>query len=54
MGKISLGSARVLKNYLNLIEMSSDFHFTVASWLLRNVHVKPISTLSAPDAGDDA
>ena len=27
--------------------MSSDFNFTVASWFLGNVHVKPISTHSA-------
>ena len=47
MGKISLGSARVLKKHLTLIEMSSDFNFTVASWFLGNVHVKPISTHSA-------
>ena len=26
--------------------MSSDFNFTVASWFLGNVHVKPISTHS--------
>ena len=24
--------------------MSADFNFAVASWFLRNVHVKPIST----------
>ena len=30
------------------MEMSSDFNFTVASWFLGNVHVKPISTHSAP------
>ena len=55
MGHISLGLVRVLKNYQNLIEMSSDFNFAVASWFLRNVHVKPISTHSAgvPQASAD-
>ena len=28
--------------------MSSDFNFTVASWFLGKVHIKPISTHSAP------
>ena len=28
--------------------MSSDSNFTMASWFLGNVHVKPISTHSAP------
>ena len=31
-----------------MIEISSDFNFTLASWFLGNVHVKPISTHSAP------
>ena len=30
------------------MEISSDFNFTLASWFLGNVHVKPISTHSAP------
>ena len=36
--------------------MSSDSNFTVASWFLGNVHVKPISTHSAsapPGPGSD-
>ena len=32
--------------------MSSYFDFTVASWFLGNVHIKPISTRSAPAACD--
>ena len=34
--------------YPILIEMGSDFNFTVASWFLGNVLLKPISTHSAP------
>ena len=30
------------------MEMSSDFNFTMTSWFLGNVHVKTISTHSAP------
>ena len=51
MEKISLGLARVLINYQNLIEMSSDFNFTVASWFPGNVHIKPISTPSGGGGG---
>ena len=32
--------------------MSSDFNFTVASWYLGNVHVKPISTHSGGGRGE--
>ena len=46
MGQISLGSARVRKTINSLIEISSDFNLTLASWVLGNVHVKPISTHS--------
>ena len=42
------GVLRVLKNYWNLIEISSDFNFIVASWFLCDVQVKPIYTHSAP------
>ena len=31
-----------------MIEISSDFNFTLASWFLGNVHIKPILTHSAP------
>ena len=30
------------------MEMSSDFNFTMTSWFLGNVHIKPISTHNAP------
>ena len=45
MRQITLGSANILKT-TNLIEISSDFNFTLASLFLRNVPVKPISAHS--------
>jgi len=36
-----LGSARTLKERYCFIKMNLDFNFTVSSWFLGNVHVKP-------------
>ena len=33
--------ARTLKNYKNFIKVTSDFDFTVTSWFLGNVRLKP-------------
>ena len=41
-------SIRFFKNFKNLIKVSSDIYFNVASWFPGNIHVKPHFNISLP------